>query len=42
MGTIGRSGIPGLLIGNTSEAVLQAIDSSVITIKPADFLSPIK
>jgi nucleotide-binding universal stress UspA family protein len=42
MGTIGRSGIPGLLIGNTSEAVLQKIDSSVITLKPADFLSPIK
>jgi universal stress protein E len=42
MGTIGRSGIPGLLIGNTSEAVLQAIDSSVITLKPADFLSPVR
>jgi nucleotide-binding universal stress UspA family protein len=42
MGTIGRSGIPGLLIGNTSETVLQAINSSVITLKPADFLSPIQ
>jgi universal stress protein E len=42
MGTIGRSGIPGLLIGNTSETVLQAVNSSVITLKPDDFLSPIR
>lgn len=42
MGTIGRSGIPGLLIGNTSETILQAINSSVITLKPANFLSPIQ
>jgi universal stress protein E len=41
MGTIGRSGIPGFLIGNTSESVLQAINSSVITLKPADWISPI-
>jgi nucleotide-binding universal stress UspA family protein len=42
MGTIGRSGIPGFLIGNTSEIVLQRINSSVITLKPADFLSPVR
>lgn len=42
MGTIGRSGIPGFLIGNTSETVLQGINSSVITLKPADFLSPVR
>jgi universal stress protein E len=41
MGTIGRSGIPGYLIGNTSESVLQAISSSVITLKPAAWVSPI-
>jgi nucleotide-binding universal stress UspA family protein len=41
MGTIGRAGIPGFFIGNTSETVLQGINSSVITLKPADFLSPI-
>lgn len=41
MGTIGRSGIPGLLIGNTSETVLQAVKSSVFTLKPDDFRSPI-
>lgn len=42
MGTIGRSGIPGLLIGNTSETVLQSINSSVITLKPDDFVSPVQ
>lgn len=42
MGTVGRTGIPGLLIGNTAETVLQSIDSSVITLKPAGFESPIK
>jgi nucleotide-binding universal stress UspA family protein len=42
MGTVGRSGIPGMLIGNTSETVLQSISSSVITLKPINFESPIK
>jgi nucleotide-binding universal stress UspA family protein len=42
MGTVGRTGIPGLLMGNTAETVLQAIDSSVITVKPNDFQTPIK
>lgn len=41
MGTVGRSGVPGLLIGNTSESVLQSINSSVITLKPSGFKSPI-
>jgi nucleotide-binding universal stress UspA family protein len=40
-GTIGRSGMPGFLIGNTSESVLQAINSSVISLKPNDWVSPI-
>jgi universal stress protein E len=41
MGAIGRSGIPGFLIGNTSESVLQAINSSVTTLKPEHWVSPI-
>ncbi|TWX69098.1 universal stress protein [Colwellia sp. C1TZA3] len=41
MGTIGRSGIPGFLIGNTSESVLQAINTSVITLKPENWVSPV-
>jgi nucleotide-binding universal stress UspA family protein len=42
MGTVGRSGIPGLLIGNTAETILHAIDASVVTLKPSGFVSPIK
>ena len=42
MGTVGRSGISGLLIGNTAETVLQSIDASVVTVKPSGFKSPVK
>jgi universal stress protein E len=42
MGTVARTGIPGLLIGNTAETVLQLIKSSVITVKPDGFETPIK
>jgi universal stress protein E len=42
MGTLSRSGIPGFLIGHNSETVLQRINSSVITLKPAGFLSPVR
>ena len=41
MGTLARSGIAGLLIGNTAENVLSAIDASVLTVKPADFVTPV-
>lgn len=42
MGTVGRTGLPGFLIGNTSETVLSRIDSSVITVKPDGFETPVK
>ena len=42
MGTVGRTGIPGLIIGNTAEKVLGAVDCSVLTLKPEGFESPIK
>ncbi len=41
MGTIGRTGVSGLLIGNTAEDVLQSTDASVLTVKPKKFVSPI-
>lgn len=41
MGTIGRAGIPGMLIGNTAENILNRIDCSVLTVKPAGFVSPV-
>jgi universal stress protein E len=42
MGTLSRSGIPGLLIGNTAETVLSRLDTAVLTVKPAGFQSPIR
>ncbi|MFC1788938.1 universal stress protein [Thermodesulfobacteriota bacterium] len=41
MGTIGRSGLAGLLIGSTAEKVIDQVNCSVLTIKPANFKSPI-
>lgn len=42
MGTVARSGISGLLIGNTAEAILDQLRCSVLTIKPPGFESPVK
>ena len=42
MGTIGRSGIKGVLLGNTAEKVLDTCEASVFTVKPDDFVSPIQ
>jgi nucleotide-binding universal stress UspA family protein len=42
MGTVGRTGVPGLVIGNTAESVLGSVDCSVLTLKPEGFESPIK
>lgn len=42
IGSVGRSGIPGLLIGNTAERVLNAVDCSVLTLKPEGFETPIR
>lgn len=41
LGTVGRSGIKGVLLGNTAEKVLDTCDCSILTVKPADFVSPI-
>ena len=41
MGTIGRSGLSGLLIGSTAEKVIDQVNCSVLTIKPDNFKSPI-
>lgn len=41
MGTVARSGIPGLIIGNTAERVLVAADRSVLAVKPNGFVSPV-
>lgn len=41
MGTVGRSGLKGVLMGNTAESVLSTCDCSMLTVKPADFVSPL-
>ena len=41
MGTVGRSGVPGLIIGNTAEKVIHGIDCSVLAVKPEGFVSPV-
>lgn len=42
IGTLGRSGIPGLFIGNTAEDVLQDTRSSILAVKPKGFVSPVQ
>jgi nucleotide-binding universal stress UspA family protein len=41
MGSVGRSGIPGLLIGNKAEKLLTTINCTVLTVKPDGFKSPV-
>ena len=41
MGTVCRTGIPGFIIGNTAENVLQHVDTSVLTVKPEGFVTPV-
>lgn len=41
MGTLARSGIAGLLIGNTAESVLVELTASVLAIKPEEFVTPV-
>jgi nucleotide-binding universal stress UspA family protein len=42
VGTVGRTGMAGFIMGNTAEAILNRIECSVLAIKPEGFLSPIK
>ena len=41
MGTLGRTGIPGLIIGNTAEDVLRQSQTAVLAVKPGAFVSPV-
>lgn len=41
MGTVGRIGIPGLLIGNTAERILGDVNCSVLALKPRGFVCPV-
>lgn len=41
MGTVARTGIPGLIIGNTAETILDQLTCSVLAIKPPGFKTPV-
>lgn len=42
LGSISRTGLAGMLVGNTAEKLLYQLDCSLLTIKPHDFVSPIQ
>ncbi|WP_250464530.1 universal stress protein [Microbulbifer litoralis] len=42
MGTVARTGIPGFIMGNTAENILQKVSCSLLALKPGDFVSPVK
>ena len=42
MGTIARSGIAGLIIGDTAENVIADVTCSVLAVKPRGFVSPVR
>lgn len=41
MGTVARTGIPGFIMGNTAETILNQIDCSILAIKPPGFKTPV-
>ncbi|WP_097011878.1 universal stress protein [Pseudodesulfovibrio profundus] len=41
MGSVARTGIPGLLVGNTAEKIVANLDNSILAIKPDGFVSPV-
>lgn len=42
MGTVARTGVRGLIIGNTAESVVDNVRCSVIAVKPPGFVSPVQ
>lgn len=41
MGTVARTGVPGLLIGNKAEILLSKVQCTVLAVKPNGFISPV-
>jgi nucleotide-binding universal stress UspA family protein len=42
MGTVARSGVAGMVMGNTAEQILSRMECSVLALKPSSFVSPIQ
>ncbi|MEO1191571.1 MAG: universal stress protein [Pseudomonadota bacterium] len=41
MGTVARTGLTGVIIGNTAEDILNHVQCSVVAVKPEGFVSPL-
>jgi nucleotide-binding universal stress UspA family protein len=41
MGTVARTGIPGFIIGNTAETILNQLECAVLAVKPPGFQTPV-
>jgi nucleotide-binding universal stress UspA family protein len=42
MGSVGRVGLEGILIGETAETVIRSVQCSVLVVKPHGFVSPVR
>ncbi len=42
MGTVARSGLSGMIMGNTAEQILNGLECSVLALKPSNFVCPIQ
>lgn len=42
MGTVARSGLSGLIMGNTAETILRSAACSVLALKPGGFVTPVR
>lgn len=42
MGTVARTGVPGLIIGNTAEDMLNSVSLPLIAVKPPGYVSPVR
>ena len=42
MGTVARTGLSGLIMGNTAETILRSVDCSVLALKPEGFETPVR
>ena len=41
MGTLARTGLPGIFMGNTAESILNQLNCAVLAIKPPGFVTPV-
>ncbi|NKB72465.1 MAG: hypothetical protein GKR89_35765 [Candidatus Latescibacteria bacterium] len=41
MGSIARTGIPGMVMGNTAERLLEQVECALLVTKPGGYVSPV-